>query len=242
MKNIWLKIGLGAGGIFAVGMVLVSLVKVGRSKIEDLVNSDSDIRIPLMGIVPFQIADQRLGDLRRLTLMRDAPKHLTGVRVEVRLADSATIEGLKDCAFLTVNDPEQLNEHTRFACVADSAGLSSFGTVEIEHRQGNEPTTLVRTLLLTPAQLEGLQAEMGPRVGPDSAQMAALAEMGDSLRAMGDSIRAATRVQVEIARQQAREARRRGGERTRVQVIETAPAAPPAPATPRTESVPAPKP
>ena len=25
MKNIWLKIGLGAGGIFAVGMILTSL-------------------------------------------------------------------------------------------------------------------------------------------------------------------------------------------------------------------------
>ena len=242
MKNIWLKIGLGAGGIFAVGMVLVSLVKFGRGKIEDLVHSDADIRIPLMGIVPFQLGDQRLGELRRLTLLRDAPKHLTGVRVEVRLADSATIEGLKDCGFLTVNDPEQLNERTRFACVADSAGLSPFGTVEIQHRQGEVPTTLVRTLLLTPAQLEGLQAEMGPRVGPDSAQMAALAEMGDSLRAMGDSIRAATRIQVEIARQQAQAARRQGGGRTRVQVIETAPPVPPAPATPRAESVPAPKP
>src|ERR1043165_498152 len=208
MKNIWVKIGLGAGGIFAVGMILVSLFKFGRNKIEDLVHSDADIRIPLMGIVPFQLADQRLGDLRRLTLMRDAPKHLTGVRVEVRLADSATIDGLKDCAFLTVNDPEQLNEHTRFSCVADSTGLTSFGTVEIEHRQGDEPTTLVRPLLLTQVQLGGLQAEMGPRVGPDSAQMAALEAMGDSLRAMGDSIRAATTVQIEIARQQAEAGRR----------------------------------
>lgn len=242
MKNIWLKIGLGAGGIFAVGMILVSLVKFGRNKIEDLVHSDADIRIPLMGIVPFQLADQRLGDLRRLTLMRDAPKHLTGVRVEVRLADSATIDGLKDCAFLTVNDPEQLNEHTRFTCVADSAGLNSFGTVEIEHRQGDEPTTLVRTLLLTPAQLEGLQAEMGPRVGPDSAQMAALVLMGDSLRAMGDSIRAATLVQVEIARQQAEAGRRQLRGRGRVTVTETAPAVPPAPATPGAQGTPAPKP
>lgn len=238
MKNIWLKIGLGAGGIFAVGMVLVSLVKFGRNKIEDLVHSDADIRIPLMGIVPFQLGDQRLGDLRRLTLLRDAPKHLTGVRVDVRLADSATIEGLKDCAFLTVNDPEQLNEHTRFACVADSAGLNSFGTVEIEHRQGNEPTTLVRTLLLTPAQLEGLQAEMGPRVGPDSAQMAALVMMGDSLRAMGDSIRAATMVQVEIARQQAEAGRRQRGSRTRVQVIESVPAVPQAPSAPTSRPTP----
>lgn len=234
MKNIWLKIGLGAGGIFAVGMILVSLVKAGRNKIEDLVHSDADIRIPLMGIVPFQLADQHLGDLRRVTLLRDAPKHLTGVRVEVRLADSATIAPLKDCQFLTVNDPTHLNEQTRFACVADSAGLSSFGTVEIRHRQGDEPTTLVRTLVLAPADLAALQAEMGPRVGPDSAQLAALELMGDSLRAMGDSIRAATLIQVEIAEQQAEAARRQRGGRTRVQVIESAPAVPQAPSAPTT--------
>lgn len=239
MKNIWLKIGLGAGGIFAVGMILVSVVKFGRDKIEDLVHSDADIRIPLMGIVPFRLADQRLGDLRRLTLMRDAPKHLTGVRVEVRLADSATIDALKDCAFLTVNDPEHLNENTRFTCVADSAGLASFGTVEIEHRQGDAPTILVRTLLLPPAQLEALQAEMGPRVGPDSAQMAALELMGDSLRAMGDSIRAATLIQVRIAEQQAEAAGRRRGTRVRVEQL---PAAPQAPTAPGAQSTPAPKP
>ncbi|HVX89679.1 MAG TPA: hypothetical protein VG940_12170 [Gemmatimonadales bacterium] len=236
MKNIWLKIGLGAGGIFAVGMVLVSLVKAGRNKIEDLVHSDADIRIPLMGIVPFQLADQRLGDLRRVTLLRDAPKHLTGVRVEVRLADSATIDPLKDCQFLTVNDPTHLNERTRFTCVADSAGLSSFGTVEIRHRQGDEPTTLVRTLVLAPADLAALQADMGPRVGPDSAQLAALELMGDSLRAMGDSIRAATMVQVRIAEQQARSAR---AGRVRVEEI---PAPPSAPSAPGARSTPAPTP
>ena len=166
MRNLWVKIGLGAGGIFAVGMVLVTIGKFGKARIEDLVHSDSDIRIPLMGIVPFQLADQRLGDLRRLTLLRDAPNHLTGVRVEARLGDSITIDPLKDCTFLTVNDPEHINQDTRFSCLLDSAGLRSFGTVEIKHRQGGEPTTLVRTLLLPAEQVRQLQEAMGPRVTP----------------------------------------------------------------------------
>ena len=229
MRNIWVKIGLGAGGIFAVGMVLVTLGKFGKSKIEDLFNTASDIRIPLMGIVPFKLGDQRLGDLRRLTLMRDAPKHLTGVRVEARLADSASVDPFKDCTFLTVNDPEHLDENTRFSCVRDTTGLGSFGTVEIRHVQGGEPTTLVRTLVLPAEQIRQLQEAMGPRVTPDSVKLAELEQMGESLQAMGDSIRAATRVQVRIQDAHTRAAR--AGRGIRVQVNE-APAVP-VPPTPR---------
>ena len=199
MRNLWVKIGLGAGGIFAVGMLIVTLGKLGKAKIEDLVHSDSDIRIPLMGIIPFTVNDQPLGDIRRLTLLRDAPKHLTGVRVEARLGDSITVDPLKDCAFLTVNDPEHINENTRFTCISDTAGLSTFGTVEVRHRQGDEPTTLVRTLMLPAEAVRQLQEAMGPRITPDAAELARLESMGDSLRAMGDSIRAATLIQVQIA-------------------------------------------
>lgn len=240
MKNIWLRIGLGAGAIFAFGMIIVSVVKVGRAKIEDLVHSDSDIRIPLMGVVPFNVADQRLGGIRRLTLLRDAPRHLTGVRVEVRLADSVTIDPLKDCAFLTVNDPQNLNERTRFSCLADSAGLGDFGTIEVRHQQGDNETILVRTLLLTPEQIKGLQDDMGPRVTPDVAELERLRRMGDSLEGMGDSIRAATMIQVEIARQQA-EAGGRDGQTRRVEV-RSAPAVPEAPAAPGSQTTPAPTP
>ncbi len=31
MRNLWLKIGLGAGGIFAVGIVLVTVGKFGKA-------------------------------------------------------------------------------------------------------------------------------------------------------------------------------------------------------------------
>lgn len=229
MRNIWVKIGLGAGGIFAAGMLLVTIGKFSKAKIEDLVNSDSDIRIPLMGIIPFQLGDLKLGDLRRLTLLRDAPKHLTGVRVEARLGDSASVDPFKDCAFLTVNDPEHVNENTRFSCVRDTVGLASFGTVEIKHVQGGEPTTLVRTLVLPAEQIRQLQEGMGPRITPDSVKLAQLEQMGESLQAMGDSIRAATLVQVRI--EQGRAHAPRAGHGIHVQVND-APAAP-VPPTPR---------
>lgn len=230
MKNIWVRIGLTAGAVFGVGMLVVYGVRTGKAEFQRLVNSSDDIHIPLMGIVPFQLGDQRLGELRRLTLLRDTPQHLTGVRVEARLSDSAVADALtKDCAFLTVNDPQNLNGRTRFACVTDTAGLGDFGTVEIVTRQGGAPTTLVRTLLLPAADVRQLQQAMGPRVSPDSATLADMRHMGDSLRAMGDSIRAATRVQVEIAREQARQA----GRPSKIQIREVPPPAPPTPSAPK---------
>jgi hypothetical protein len=228
MRNLWVKIGLGAGGIFAVGMLVVSLAKFGRNKIEDLFNTSSDIRIPLMGIVPFQLADQKLGDLRRITLLRDAPKHLTGVRVEARLGDSATTEAFKDCGFLTVNDPQHVDGNTRFTCIHDTTGLASFGTVEIRHVQGGEPTTLVRTLMLPAIEIQQLQEAMGPRVRPDSAKLAELVRMGDSLEAMGDSIRAATEVQVRIEQEHGRANRAARGIHVQVNEAPQAPTPPPA--------------
>jgi hypothetical protein len=228
MRNLWVKIGLGAGGIFAIGMVLGSVVKFGRHKFEDLVNTNSDIRIPLMGIIPFQLADQRLGDLRRITLLRDAPKHLSGVRIEARLGDSATTEPFKDCAFLTVNDPEHVDGNTRFSCIRDTAGLGSFGTVEIRHTQGGEPTTLVRTLMLPAEEVRQLQEAMGPRVRPDSAKLEELERMGDSLEAMGDSIRAATDVQVRIEAAHGRASRAARGIHVQVHEAPAAPTPPPA--------------
>lgn len=228
MRNLWVRIGLTAGAIFGAGMLVVMGVRAGKAKIHDLVDSDADIRIPLMGIVPFQLGDARLGDIRRLTLMRDAPQHLTGVRVAARLSDSATLDGLKDCAYLTVNDPEHLNEHTRFTCVRDLAGLDSFGTVEVTHLQGGEPTTLQRTLVLPAEQVRQLQEAMGPRVSPDSAKMAELHRLGDSLEAMGDSISEATRVQIEIAGSRGRH----GGRGATTVRAESRTVPPPAPATP----------
>ena len=108
-------------------------------------------------------------------------------------------------------------------------GLASFGTVEIKHVQGGEPTTLVRTLVLPAEQIRQLQEGMGPRITPDSVKLAQLEQMGESLQAMGDSIRAATLVQVRI--EQGRAHAPRAGHGIHVQVND-APAAP-VPPTPR---------
>ena len=205
MRNVWLRIGLGAFGIFLVGMIVVKVFRVGREQVVSLVDSDDPIVVPLMGVVPFQLGAERLGDLRRVTLLRDAPDHIIGVKVVARLSDSATVEPFKDCAFLTLTNGAgtdstgelKVNEHSRFRCIGDTSAMGSFGTVEIRHTQGKEPTTFVRTLVLPPEVIADIQRAMSNR----HTQHGVDVEVNqDSIRAMVDSITTDALQRAEAAR------------------------------------------
>jgi hypothetical protein len=230
MRNVWLRIGLGAVGIFLVGMIVVKVARVGRDTVVSMVDSDDPIVIPLMGIVPFQLGTERLGDLRRVTLLRDAPDHIIGVKVVARLSDSATVEPFKDCAFLTLTNGAggdstggdfKVNEHSRFQCLADTSAMGSFGTIEIRHTQGKEPTTLERTLVFPPEVIADIQRAMSHRHQGE----APLDE--DSLSAAIDSITADALQRAEAARAAAE-----GGRAPRRTAPPSAPAAPAPPGTP----------
>jgi hypothetical protein len=229
MKNVWLRIGLGAGAIALIGIILVQVVKAGKDRVVSFVEGDADISIPLLGVVPFQLGGERLGELRRVTLLRDAPHHLSGVNFVARIGDSATIDPLKDCGYLTLEGYQaaqagaevdiKFNENTRFKCLSDSSGFASFGTVEVRHQQGKEETTLRRTLILTPEVIAEIQRAMGRRDSMDGRALE------DSIRIAVDSIQQAVQLQL----QQAEAGRTRA---TRRAPATTPPAAPAPPATP----------
>jgi hypothetical protein len=96
MRNYWLKILLGALGIFAVGMIGVTIVRSGIAKVNSVVHSDEPITIPL-GLVPFVLAGERLGKLDHVTLYRESPDHVSEVELSVDLADSLLAQGLSGC-------------------------------------------------------------------------------------------------------------------------------------------------
>ena len=53
MRNYWVRIALGALGIFAVGMIGLTLVHRGLAKVNDVVTGKGPISIPL-SLIPFQ--------------------------------------------------------------------------------------------------------------------------------------------------------------------------------------------
>ena len=96
MRNYWLKIVLGAVGVFTIGMIGVSIVRGGIAKVSSVVEGEGPITIPL-GLIPFVLAGERLGNLDRVTLHRESPSRVSGVELEVDLSDSLFAEGLSGC-------------------------------------------------------------------------------------------------------------------------------------------------
>lgn len=106
MRNYWMRIALGALGIFAVGMIAVTLVRRGVAKVNDVVAGSGPISIPL-AIIPFQLNGNKLGNLQRLVLYRETPKKVSSVQLEVKLNDALLARGLEGCRLAANLDSEE---------------------------------------------------------------------------------------------------------------------------------------
>jgi hypothetical protein len=96
MRNYWLKILLGAMGVFTIGMIGVTIVRSGIAKVNSVVEGDGPITIPL-GLIPFVLAGERLGNLDHVTLNRETPNRVEDIELVVDLSDSLLAHGLADC-------------------------------------------------------------------------------------------------------------------------------------------------
>ena len=135
MRGYWLKIAFKALGIFAVGMLIVTVIRTVRSKVTHTINSSDPIPLPLIGLIPFRLDSSKLGSLRQVQILRSDPQHVSGVRVLVKLADSVGPERIRNCQ-LAIDNLDNLNDQTTFRCQALGAvpeGLSAFGIVALEN-------------------------------------------------------------------------------------------------------------
>ncbi len=187
MTKYWIKIGVGALLIFGVGFVAYAS---GRSIVRH-VESDQDITIPLGSFIPFNVAGEKLGTLRSLTVMRSAPKELAGFAVRARLNDAAAVERLQNCRF-SVTDPENIDERTMFICLSSDSGYQPFGEMRLEVRVDGDIRTTVLPLLLPSATVrEIMGARAGVVTGADSMAGQIRARVRIQSRAHADSVRAA---------------------------------------------------
>ncbi len=201
MDRYWLKIGLGALAVFAIGLVVWQMVERGVTEVRDIAGSDRAISIPLFGVIPFNVEGRRSGKIDRITILRDAPKQISGVVVRVGSADSAVEGAFADCSF-TVQDPTHLDENTQFRCLkgeAALAGLEGFGEVRIETASG----VVVRKIYLPPEVVREFRdpAKFDGHVQAAEAHEAAAQRLADSIEAateaMVDSIEQSVSARVE---------------------------------------------
>lgn len=196
MKNYWLRIGLGAFAVFAVGMILVTLFHKGESRVRSVVNSADPITIPL-AFIPFTMGGQKLGTLKEVVLERSSPHQVEHVRLRVRLNDAASISRVNGCRLAAdfdwdkgpggVSVSHARYEQGTFRCIrgGSAPGMVEYGTVTLD-----PPGTTV-PLLIPSDVADDLRKGDFNDAAADSA--AALAEtradsLSDAIEARADSL------------------------------------------------------
>ncbi|MGH7627956.1 MAG: hypothetical protein ACREOF_00895 [Gemmatimonadales bacterium] len=137
MRGYWLRILLGAAGIFAVGMLVIAIVREGRGRVRTVAKTSDPITIPLP-FVPFRIDGERVGTFERLVIRRDAPDDIRSVDLHVELGDAAATGRIPECSGILARFEEgpggrgKTLHDADFACVrgdSAAAALEPFGAV-----------------------------------------------------------------------------------------------------------------
>lgn len=98
MKRYWTRITLGALGIFALGMLVVS---AGRRGVEHVKQHIVQEGLNLgSGVAPFQVNDRRLGTLTNVRMDPDRSERFPFINLTVELDPGIPQAGLGDCTLL----------------------------------------------------------------------------------------------------------------------------------------------
>lgn len=155
MNRYWLRIALGALGIFAVGMVVIGFTRRGVEKVRELAAQDH-FSIP-MAFLPFQLDGRRLGSLERVSVARSAEGQLEGFQFVARLDSGQAAPTAGNC-LVGLPDVADLGGGAKFVCLAARDSVSGsyvpFGQVTFE------PGGLERILYVPAEMTHGIQANV----------------------------------------------------------------------------------
>ena len=151
MRNYWFKILLGAFGVFAVGMIGVTIVRSGIAKVNSVVEGSGPITIPL-GLVPFVLAGERLGKLDHVTLHRESPNSVSEVELSVNLNDSLLAQGLSGCRLVANIEGDEREQGVNIRVGREGTERNAFRCLPGD----SVPEDLVEygTAILNPGEIE----------------------------------------------------------------------------------------
>lgn len=119
MRVLWTRIGLGALGVFAIGMLGVTLFREAAAATRQAVGqviqrTVQGVTTVAMHDLAFRLDGERLGSLRQLSVQRAHQGDLPEVTIEVTLQDPASMKRLARCDLVPATsrgaqdfDPEQ---------------------------------------------------------------------------------------------------------------------------------------
>lgn len=125
MKRYWIRITLGALGIFALGMVVVAGGRRGVDKVKQLAAQHSVTLSP--GVAPFLVDLRQLGSLTQVAVDPEQGTGFPFINLTVQLDSTADIDGLDECLLLA-SDVESLRADQGLRC---AQGISRDSLVEM---------------------------------------------------------------------------------------------------------------
>lgn len=185
MAKYWLKILVGMALVFGIGMAVVTAARRGTATVNALAHSSDPIEIPV-AFMPLRLNGEKIGGVERIRVLRDLPKHVTGVEVTVSVPDTANVGRLGRC-LLTLNDEHRFNNNSTLVCgsPADTTGraLTAFATVIVEGSGQRFPLLLTQAAAQDYAQIGG--------GNPAESRVERLARKAERAQRAADSLQAA---------------------------------------------------
>ena len=186
MRNYWIRIGLGALSVFAVGLVIVTVVKHGKRALNAKLESSDPITLPLV-FLPFKVDQQQLGTFSQVIIMRSDPKHVSGLHLMIDLKQPGAEDRLKNCTLVSDLQVETKGkkfdvQNGDFRCVTDTAGMKlvQFGDIMF-HPAGDMRPFLIPADVADHLRSHTIDIEI-------SGKSDSVTQMADSLAAMAESM------------------------------------------------------
>ncbi len=141
MRNLWARIGLGAGFVFVAGLFFISLGRQVKASVLSTIQDGGRVRVPL-SLVPFRVDHRRVGSIQGVDVQRgpDAPKR---INFTVRLRDHVAAQEFADCLFVVDRPSHEGMVSCLPADAPDADGYLQIGRVDLT------PGDLSRPLLVT---------------------------------------------------------------------------------------------
>ena len=155
MRKYWIRIGLGAAGVFAVGMFLVTLGRNVHGAVRQKLTGTGSLSVPL-ALVPFEVDGRRVGSVRQVNVQRSAGRSVKHINLTVRLkgADFRHFAEFSECGFVLDG-----GRGSMFDCVPlaelEGMDLTRIGEVRFE------PAGVTRPILVQSAEAREWFQETG---------------------------------------------------------------------------------
>jgi len=143
MRNLWIRIGLGAAAVFAVGMVAIGVGRNLRAQITSAIHDGGRVTVPL-AMLPFKLGQEKVGSIRNVDVNRSGPGESKRITIQVRMKEPNSAEQYANCLF-KMDAP---GADGLFACVPEAAAEASelvrIGEIRLEPGAVHRPLVISR--------------------------------------------------------------------------------------------------